>query len=340
MATIKDVAKKSGFSVGTVSAVLNDKPGVSPKTRERILEVIRELGFTPNTMAQGLVTKESKTISLVVSGPASMDVVSNPLFFEVIKHVVFTLNKYGYKAILNIMPSEDMEIMVQQIARSRYSDAIMVVATRMDNEELVKLLHSIKLPSMTLFRDAVDSKIFSVAVDNFGGAKMATNFLIRNGHKRIVFVGKMEGYPVAEARLAGYLEAMQNHGIDVDPALILDGDYYRSSGHTAVKDILNMKPRPTAVFAANDLMAVGILEALQKEGVNVPEDISLMGFDNISNSHLLVVPLTTVSVPASEMGSLAAKKMAGFLKGRDTLADQMTVRSELVIRKSVKKITN
>ena len=244
-----------------------------------------------------------------------MDVVSNPLFFEVIKHVVFTLNKYGYKAILNIMPSEDMEIMVQQIARSRYSDAIMVVATRMDNEELVKLLHSIKLPSMTLFRDAVDSKIFSVAVDNFGGAKMATNFLIRNGHKRIVFVGKMEGYPVAEARLAGYLEAMQNHGIDVDPALILDGDYYRSSGHSCSRHPKH-EASTHCCFAANDLMAVGILEALQKEGVNVPEDISLMGFDNISNSHLLVVPLTTVSVPASEMGSLAAKKMAGFSEGQ------------------------
>lgn len=339
MATIKDVAKLAGVAVSTASNALNNKYGVKPETRKKVLEAARKLNFVPNPIAQGLVTNVTRNISMILSGPSSFNVFTNPVFVEVIRTISLTLNKNGYHSLLNIVSSEEELEVIPKIVQSRTSDALILIGSRTEDEQLSELLQKINLPSLVVIRSITSEDVFAVSVDNRQCGYLATKYLIEMGHRTIGFIGSLPNVSMAEDRLKGYVQALKESDIPVDETLIVPGDYYQESGFTGVRQLLRRaSSRPTAIYTANDLMALGALEALQLEGLRVPEDISLIGNDNIPNLHLMRVPITTVANPAAEIGKLAALKVMGVLEGGDELPNKIVLQPELRIRDSVRSI--
>lgn len=339
MVTIKDVAKLAGVAVSTASNALNGKYGVKPETRRRVLEAAKKLNYVPNPIAQGLVTKSTKNISIIVSGPSSFNLFNNPVFFEVIKSIAQHLNSQGYQAHLNIISTEEEEKAIPRIAQSRSTDAMILVGSRRNDRDLAQLLEEIAIPSLVVIRPSPSDKVYAVSSNNWKCGYMATRHLIDLGHREISFIGVLPGVSIAEERLAGYRFALEEAGLTFNESLVIPGDFYQESGLTGVRQLLRQaSPIPTAIFTANDLMALGALEGLEQEGIRVPDDISIIGSDNIPNLHLLKVPLTTIATPFFEIGKLAAQKITGILEGNDTLPSKIVVESELRVRSSTKEV--
>jgi LacI family transcriptional regulator len=337
--TIKDVAKLAGVAVSTASNAINNKYGVKSETRQRVMEAASKLNYTPNPYAQSLVTNSIRNVSIIISGPASLNFFANPAFDELLKSITQTLNTNGFQAHLNIIRKEDEGIDIPRIAQSRVSDALILITTRTPDKILEKILEEVALPAIVLIRSAPNDKVLCVSLDNVKCGYLATKFLIDNGHKHIGFIGALPGVSIAEQRLEGYKMALVEAGIEFDDSLVVSGDYYQESGLVGVRQLLRQsRQQPTAIFTGNDLMALGVIEGLEQEGISIPEDISLIGSDNIPNLHLLRVPLTTIASPFLEMGRLAAKKIMGVIDGDDEMPKQIILTSEIRVRKSVKRL--
>lgn len=337
MPTIKEVAKLAGVAVSTASDALNGKPGVSPKTRRRALEAAEELGYVPNTIAQGLVTRATKNVGIILSGPSSFELFTNPIFFEIIRSVTVTLSRKKYHAFLNVITTEEEVGIIPQVARGGLIEALILVGTRRNDQELARLLEKLPIPCMVVVRRALDSVAYAVSIDNEKCGYLATAYLLGLGHRAIGYVGDLPGVSLADERLAGYCRALEEWGVAYDESLVAPGDFYQESGAGAIRRLLaETAPQPTAVFAANDLMALGAIEAVEQDGLRVPEDLSIVGCDDIPNLHLHRVPLTSVALPSIEMGRLAAEKVIGVLEGNDRLPAQIILEPELKIRGSAK----
>jgi LacI family transcriptional regulator len=339
--TIKEVAKRAGIAVSTASDALNGKPGVSPRTRQRALEAAEALGYVPNPIAQGLVTRATKNVGVILSGPSSFELFTNPAFVEVIRAVTVTLSKRKYHTLLNVISTEEEVEVIPEVARSRLVEALILVGTRRNDQELARLLEEVSIPSTVVIRSALDSVAYAVSVDNNKCGYVATRHLLELGHRSIGYIGNLPGVSPADERLAGYHRALEEWSIAYDESLVAPGDFYQESGSVAMRRLLDKaKDKITAVFAANDLMALGAMEALEQEGISIPEDISLVGCDDIPNLHLLRVPLTSISLPSFEIGRLAAEKVMGVLEGDDRLPTQIVLEPKLKIRSSAKALAN
>nr|WP_280922254.1 substrate-binding domain-containing protein [Ammoniphilus resinae] len=276
---------------------------------------------------------------MIVSGPSSYKFITNPAFFEMMKAITEVVNKRGYQVLLNLLTEEEEVQGIPRIAHSRLSDALILIGSRRGDEELTEILTKVPIPSLVVIREPPHDSIASVSWDNLRCGYMATKYLIEMGHRTIGMIGNIPGLKMTEERVRGYMLALQEAGIAYDEALVVEGDYYQDSGLVGIRKLLNQaSKRPTAVFTGNDVMALGAMEGLEQEGIRIPEDISLIGCDNIPNLHLLKTPLTTISNPLSEMGRLAARKILGILEGDDELPQHVIVESELRIRSSVKRL--
>jgi len=340
MATIKDVARLAGVSVSTVSNALNGKHGVNEKTRQRVLKAARELNYKPNPMAKGLVTNSTGNVGIIITGPSSFHVFTNPIFVEIIRGITVSLSRRGYHAMLHVIDVAEEEEYLPRIAQSRTVDALIYLGTRKPDGELVQLIRRIELPFIVVLRDAPDEHTAAVSLNNRQCGYDATRYLIEMGHRRIGFIGVLPGVKLAEERFGGYLEALEDFGIPFDPSLVVEGSYYQESGVAGVHRLLRQASRrPTAIFSANDMMALGAIEGLEQEGLPVPDSISIIGCDNIPNLHLMKVPLTTVAHPISELARLSVEKAVGMLEGKDHLPHQIVLESEIRVRGSVRRLT-
>lgn len=333
MANLFDVAKMANVSVATASNALNNKALVKPETRRRVLEVARQLNYIPNTAARSLVTRSSRNIGVVVSG-ASSNVFSNPVVIEIIKAINMSLNERGYTTSLNIITKE-REVDIPLIAQNGTTDALIFIGSRSTDQELESLSERISIPFLVFNRKLI-SNAYTVTMDHKKNGYIATKYLIDMGHKRIGYIGRVPGMKRTEERVEGYCQALEEAGIPFDENLIVNEDFFQESGYIGARKLLNQTSiKPSAIVAFNDIMALGIMEAFHQEGLRIPDDISLIGCDNIPNLHLLKVPLTTVTSSFEERGKLAAKKIIGVLEGKDSLPDCIVVESELKIRSSV-----
>jgi len=340
LVTIKDVAKLAGVSVSTASNALNGKYGVNEKTRQRVLKAARELNYKPNPMAKGLVTNSTRNIGIIITGPSSFNVFTNPIFIEIIREVTVSLSRRGYHTMLNVIDLEEEEEFLPRIAQSRTVDVLIYLGTRKPDSELVQLIRKIELPFIVVLRDAPDEHTVAVSVNNWKCGYDATRYLIEMGHRRIGFIGVLPGVKLAEERFRGYLDALKEFGIPYDPSLVVEGNFYQESGVMGVRRLLRRaSQRPTAIFSANDMMALGAIEGLEQEGLPVPDSISIIGCDNIPNLHLMKVPLTTVAHPISELARLSVEKAVGILEGKDHLPNQIVLESEIRVRGSVRRLT-
>ncbi|HEY8426131.1 MAG TPA: LacI family DNA-binding transcriptional regulator [Limnochordales bacterium] len=327
MLTIEDIAKACGVSKSTVSRVLNNNPHVRPATRERVLRVVRQLQYEPHAGARGLKLGRTYTIGVFVP-----DIVS-PFYAEILRGVNDALGGTPYDLLL-YTPRRAESPRAGVLGPDRVDGVILLTPGQADREG--RLLVSRGLPVVWVDHRNDAPLGLSVTFDNRKGGYAATRYLIELGHRTIGYVAGIMEIPSSQQRLLGYREAMREAGLKVEPWMVQPGDYTRMAGMQAVERWIRGGTLPTAIFASNDQMAHGAMDALRQHGLRVPQDVSVMGFDDIPVAALLDPPLTTVSQRMYEMGMRAAtmllQRLSGETGGDET--ERVIIEPTLVIRAS------
>jgi len=329
-ATLKDVAELAGVDVSTASRVLNGSGfRVREGTRQKVLAAARELGYQPNALARSLRIGKTNLIALLVPD------ITNPFFAELSKGAEDATSSYGYSLILcNTEDREDTEEEYIRALRERQIDGFLL-ATGHSGGLAARRLIDANYPVVLVNRRMRGIRTGYVVADDTPGAKQAVSHLISLGHRRIAHITGYSQADTAVRRKAAYLSVMAAHGLEeVARGLIVQGDFTFKSGQRAMEQLLDLPHPPTAVFAANDMMALGALTAARERGVRIPDDIALVGFNDIVLAKLSSPPLTTVRTPIYEMGALAAQMLVKRVKGEDVSPAGIVLKSELVIRES------
>ncbi|MCD6165413.1 LacI family transcriptional regulator [candidate division KSB1 bacterium] len=329
MATIKDVAEKAGVSIATVSRVFNEHVSVKEKTRIRVLQAAQELNYAPNILARGLQLKRTETIGVILPD------LSGEFFSEVIRGIDEIASRRGYHILVSSSHSRRNEIeMMQRMLGEGRVDGLILMAPLLSKKSLPAIAAT-KLPVVLLNLSAEGLEIDTIMVDNFRGAYLMTQHLIGHGHKRIAFIKGTEGNFDAEERFLGYRTALEEEGLPITPELVERGNFLKQSGFLAMTRLLSRKLPPTAVFASNDDMAIGALEAAQKSGVHVPQDVAIVGFDDILVAQYVRPPLTTVHIPIYDLGSLAAERIINSVEMQgQSKKEKIVLATGLIIRES------
>lgn len=332
--TIKDIANYTGFSVTTISLVLNGKADkISKQTKDTVLEAVEKLNYRPNQLAVGLVKKRTKTIGLVISD------VSNVFFSNLAKGVEDECRRNGWNLILcntNDMHKRDLEY-IQVLADKGVDGILFCMSLDSDKKkalESVRLMEKLKVPFVMIDRFLEEADCCSVIVNHRSGGYAATKHLLELGHRKIGCVAGPLELEDSRYRLRGYKEALEEYGVEFDPELIYEGNYDRKSGMEAMEYFLSIPKKVTAVFAFNDMSAYGIYNCLKKHKIAVPEEISLVGYDDIFFSEILDVPLTTVSQPVYDMGVEAVQQLISEIGSGVNSQKCITFQPRLVVRES------
>ena len=307
-ATLMDVARAANVSASTVSRILNGTAKVSEAKRLKVLEAIEKMHFTPNQMAQNLKSGHSMTIGIVVQD------ISSPFFDEALRGVDDGLKDTGYTSVVvsghwNAAEEEDRI----RLLLARKVDGIILLSGRISDEAVLRFSH--RRPIVSTGRDIHTKNAIGFKIDNEYGAFIAVNHLIELGHRRIAFVSGPANNADACERLNGYLRALTEAGIEVDQQLIVEGDFHEAYGLMAVNQLFETRQQFTAIFTANDLSANGVRLGLYRRGIRVPDDISLVGFDDIPGSTYTAPPLTTVRQPIYDIGRIATEALLGIING-------------------------
>lgn len=307
-ATLQMVADRAGVSPSTVSRILNGTAVVSDEKRAAVDQAIAKLGFVPNPVARGLAG--GRTLSIGVVSQA----IDSPFYGAALRGIEVELGTAGYSPLfMSGHWRADEEARCIDVLRSRRVDGLIVLTGRLADSALRSLARS--LPVVVTGRSLKASNLLSMDFDNREGARQATQHLIDLGHRRIAFISGDPEHPDAVDRQQGYLSAIEAAGLRFDPALVAAGDFSEHSGLLAVERLLDSGTRFSAIFAANDQMAFGASLGLYWRGLRVPDDVSLVGFDDVAGAVYMVPPLTTVHNPIQEIGELAARAMLSLLSG-------------------------
>ncbi|WP_053364878.1 LacI family DNA-binding transcriptional regulator [Bacillus sp. FJAT-27245] len=323
MASIKEVAKYAGVSVATVSRVLNDKGYVSEEARKRVQKAIDELDYRPNAVARSLFKKTSKTIGLLVP-----DIV-NPFFPELARAVEDTLSRLGYTVILcNTDENREKEQGYLEMMMQKYIDGMIVASNTLNAAQVTKY----NIPLVSIDRE-ISKELPSIMVDNKKGASMAVSFLKKKGRKRIAHLRGPRYIPNAVERCAGYLEEV-GHEPWFEETYIADGNYDMKTSIQSTLRLLQRHPEIDAIFAGNDLSAIGAIKAIHKLGKEVPSDIAVVGFDGIMLSESTTPELTTVAQPIYELGELAATTLVKIIEQQPDMEHFYKLPVQLIERQS------
>ncbi len=326
--TLHELAKAAGCSVSTVSRALNNSAhSVNGVTRERILALANELGYHPNMTARGLKMDRTFTIGLVVYNIAS------PFTPVLVRGIQEYLRQRDYfSVIISTDWDSDLETEAVHQLISRSIDGVIFVETWRDESN--NTLDLANKPYVYVYRLFDGEYANSVIVDDLHGARLAVEHLVKLGHKRIAFINGPHGWAASKERLAGYQDVLAQYGIPSDPSLVEDGTWEVQSGYHAAEKFLVMPDRPTAIFAANDLMALGAIYAIQDAGLNVPRDIAVVGYDDREIDSISNPTITTICPPSYEMGQLAAQLILDCLENQVEIKDPIRVQSRLIVRES------
>jgi LacI family transcriptional regulator len=326
--TIKDVAREAGVSVATVSRVMNGHAAVTPETRERIQRIAAELRFTPSSAARSLITRRTHTVGALLPD------LHGEFFSELIRGIDLAARARGLHLLVSSSHDNAAEAAAALRAMHGRVDGLLVMSPHVDAGFLGGNLPP-GLPAVLMNTGVDDAEHTALRVDNYGGAQAMMRHLVSVGHRRIAFISGPRHNHEAQERLRGYRSAMAEL-LPGTPEMVLQGDFTDTSGERAGQEILAMAQRPSAVFAANDMTALGCLASLNRAGLEVPRDIALAGFDDIPICRYVRPALTTVRVPIVELGALALAELATAIEappGRAPAAAR-TLRAELVVRQS------
>jgi LacI family transcriptional regulator len=301
MSTIKDIARLAGVSTATVSYVLNGTRTVSPERQQRVLAAVAELQYRPNAVAQSLRRRRTLTIGLVIPDN------SNPFFAEVAKGVEDAGYEAGISVILcNSDSSFDRELRYMELLQAKRVDGVIFIATT-PKADHVRGLIAAGIPLVTFYRQLPDLNVDTLVVDNLSGGHQAARHLIELGHAALACVAPASTASPSSLRVIGFRQALDEAGRPVDEALIHHGDNRFSGGRDAAERLLQTGKPITAIFAGNDVMAIGVMRTLQAHGRRVPEDVSVIGFDGISLGAYVTPALTSIVQPRYEAGQTAFK---------------------------------
>ncbi len=326
-ATIRDVAEAAGVSINTVSRVINHHPDASSAARTNVERVVARLGYTPNRVARSLVSRRSRTIGMVVSD------CTNPNTAQQIRAVQHVLDAAGY-AMMIFDTQEDLERQTRAlgILDDHMVDGIILQASEFSETRLRSLtLHA---PVVLLNRTVAGLECDAVLNDNVEGARAATAHLIANGHRRIACLAANRQISTVADRLRGYRHALQAANIAYDPQLVIHTAVGVQPAQAAASALLALDTPPTAVFAYNDLVAVGVMAAAKDAGLHIPDQLAVIGFDNIEYARHLHVPMSTIGQQTQAMGEAAARRLLDRIQGDATPAREIRFSTSLIVRQS------
>ncbi len=329
--SIKDIARLAQVSHSTVSRALQNSSLVNPETAGKIQRIARESGYRASAVARGLVTKRTLTIGLVVT------TVADPFAAEVVSGIEQAANDLGYSVFLadsNADPEREKNI-VRSFAERRV-DGILVTSSRVGALYL-PLLSEMMVPIVLVNNQHPGAFVHSVMIENVEGALAAANHLIELGHRRIAYLGDQFGYQSDTERFAGYRQALDHAGIAFLPQLVVHGTGKPEQAMQAMESLLALPSPPTAVCCYNDMSALGAMRTIRLHGLRIPEDISLVGFDDLFLASYTQPPLTTVRQPMRQMGILAMESLFKLMSGQGS-AIRVKVASELIIRESTSRV--
>jgi LacI family transcriptional regulator len=310
MPTIRDVAKLAGVAPITASRVISNSGYASDEVRQRVNQAAEQLGYVPNVLARSLRSKRTRTLALVLTD------ITNPFWTTVARGVEDAASEEGYHVIFcNTDESASKQESYLEALIQKQVDGILLVPAR-SKESPIKLLHQQNVQVVLLDRHLSNMEADVVRCDSSGGAYQLVQLLLKLGHRRIAILSGPSGVSSADDRVAGYQRALQEAGLKTEDQLIIYGDFSLESGYQMTHDLLAMTPRPTALFASNNFIAIGALKALHDAGLVVPEDMSVVGFDDLPAA-IVVEPFLTVAFqPAYEMGQRATKRLLECLNGQ------------------------
>ncbi len=325
--SIKDIARAAGVSHPTVSRALRNSPLVNRETAELIRQTAAEMGYRPNAVARGLVTRKTKTIGVAVT------TIADPFIGELVSGIEETANDHGYSVILASCGADpDREVRVVHSLQERQVDGILVTASRV-GVLYVPLLSQMKVPIVLVNNQYPGEFVYSVVIDNVAASQKAVRHLIELGHRRIAYLGDQFGLQSDTERVTGYREALESTDHPFLPELVVHADGSPDGGRQAMEKLMVLPSPPTAVFCYNDMSAVGALRAIRSRGLRVPSDISLVGFDDLFIASYVDPPLTTVRQPKRSMGRMAMEILLRLFSN-DQPETQVKVQGDLIVRES------
>lgn len=325
---LEDIARETGFSISTVSRVLsNSDYPVSEQIREKVLSIAETMGYEPNIAARSLRTDRTNTIGIIV------DDLLSPFTPPIVRGIQDTLNENGFLSlIVNSDWDPDQEQAAIKTLLSRPVDGIIFVEySHQTTSDVLERSNKPRVFVHRLFGSPIKN---SVVPDDYHGASLATEHLINLGHQRIGYINGPENWHTCRARLRGYQDILASHNLPFEPLLVQPGDWEIESGYAAAKNLLSHNERPTAIFAANDSMALGAIYAIQDAGLNVPEDVAVVGYDNRNFTKTVRPRITTVSMPVIEMGGVAAELLLRQIAEGRKEEEEIKVKGQLIIRET------
>ncbi|WZL71598.1 LacI family DNA-binding transcriptional regulator [Clostridiaceae bacterium 35-E11] len=331
--TIKDVARKAGVSISTVSRVINNSKPVSSEIRQKVLKVIEETGYTPNPVARSLVMRKSQLIGVVVPD------ISNAFIGEILSGIEEIGKMYGYDIILcSTYGDVEQELRYLNLLTAKQVEGIIFMTWKLE-DRLVAYLVDTDIPVVLINRNTSKLHIPSVSIDNFKAAYEMTTYLIENGHKNIALIRNsldLDAFGLAQYK--GYKKALQEHGIEVDENLVKYGHFKLEKSYEIVQNYVNNNTLPTAIFATSDVMAIGAINCLLDNGYKVPDDVSVVGFNDIKLASIYRPNLTTIHQPLYDIGAVAIRMIVKKINNEEIDSDIVILPHKLVERKSSQKI--
>lgn len=329
---MKDVARLASVSIQTVSAVVNNKPEITAETRARVLAAVEQLNYQPYSIARSLRTRQTRTIALVVSNIASVAIAAMASAAEAYAQ------SFGYSLILhNTHNDSDRETNYFNTVVQLWVDGVIFIPA-MGRLGRLDILQKAGIPSVVIDRIPDDYSGPGVMLDNLQVGRLAGEHLLDLGHRRLAHIGGPLDLRMARERFGGFKQALEARGLDPDVCPVEEGSFTCQTGYEAMQRLLASRSRPTAVFAANDLMAIGAMRAVGEAGLRVPEDISIVGVDDIEVAAFQTPPLTTISQSFSQLATLGVQLLLDILAGKEPVQPQLVIEPTLVARQSTTRV--
>jgi DNA-binding LacI/PurR family transcriptional regulator len=326
--TRNDVAERAGVSVAVVSYVVNDGPRpVSPQTRAKVERAIEELGYYPNELARGLRLQQSSTIGLIIPN------LTNPVYAEIAHSMEGVCTQEGYLMLLGDSGRDPVrEKKLVQMLRAKQVDGVVMIPNQAPME-LVELLQHARIPSVILEHELPGQHC--ITIDDLEGGRLGTRHLLSLGHRRIGLIRRTPSTASSSQRFTGYRQALEEAGVGFNPALVIESGPGQEAGSRSMQRLLALPQPPTAVFTHNDVLALGAMHAIRSAGLQIPDDISVVGYDDTAPTAYLGPPLTTVRFPKEEMGRRAGEMILRLAQHQDELPPRtLTLPVKLLVRGS------
>jgi len=331
--TIEEIADLADVSRSTVSRVLNNHPSVRPAVRERVQQVIQEHRYTPRAAARSLASNRTNVVGLLIPRSAAT-IFSDPFFPHVIQGITETCSNRGYFLLLSMVTAEREQDFYERVLRGHHVDGLIMMSSDIDDPILPLLLRD-ESPLVLVGRHPYLPDVSSADVENRDGAVQAVQHLIELGHRHIAAITGPLYMVAGMDRRDGYKQALAEAAIPIRPELIFEADFTQAGGYAAMHEVLQLPERPTAIFAGSDVMAAGALCAIHEAGLRVPQDLSLVSFDDLPLASILTPPLTTVHQPLHELGMAAADLLLNRLESPDEhQPSHVRLPTHLVVRES------